>query len=162
MQDIREVLNRRNDLSTFVVHLTRDSLTSSAHDNLTSIIQGRTLEAKSPMGWAKQQDDPNDPSQQSQRVVSFSETPLEHIYSLVADILGRQINLRPYGLAFTKMAARRIGINPVWYVDRTAGAPHGWQVSNAINQLRDAAISSGSFHGTPTARVLPFFEVMGT
>lgn len=51
------------------------------------------------MGWAKQQDDPNDPSQQSQRVVSFSETPLEHIYSLVADILGRQINLKPHGLA---------------------------------------------------------------
>lgn len=114
------------------------------------------------MGWAKEQDDADDPSKQSQRVVSFSETPLEHIYSLVADIVGRQVNLKPYGLAFTKMAARRMGINPVWYVDRTAGAPHGWQVSNAINQARDAAIASGDFHGTPISVLLPFFEVMGT
>lgn len=31
MQNIRDVLNRGNDLSTFVVHLTRDSTTASAN-----------------------------------------------------------------------------------------------------------------------------------
>lgn len=161
MQNIRDVLNRRNDLSTFVVHLTKGVGTAPS-DNLVSIIQTRTLEARSAMGWAKEQDDSNDQTKQSQRVVSFSETPLEHIYSLVADILGRQVNLKSYGLAFTKMAARKIGVNPVWYVDRTAGAPHGWQVSNAVNQVRDAAIATGNFHETPAAKLLPFFEVMGT
>lgn len=162
MQNIRDVLNRRNDLSTFVVHLTRDSMTATANQNLRSIIEGRTLQARSPMGWAEDQDDPTDPSKQSQRVVSFSETPLEHIYSLVAQITGRQINLKSYGLAFTKMAARRMGINPVWYVDRTAGAPHNWRVSDAINELQAAAVAAGDFHSSPAAKVLPFFQVMGT
>jgi hypothetical protein len=75
------------------------------------------------MGWDQDADD--DPAQQSQRVVCFSETPLEHVYSLVADIEGRQINLEPYGIALTKLVARRIGVNPVWYVDMTP-AGHEW------------------------------------
>lgn len=161
MQNIRDVLNRRGDLSTFVVHLTRDTATS-AKENLVSIIAQQTIHAVSPMGWAEDQDDPSDPNKQSQRVVSFSETPLEHIYSLVAEILGRQVKLQPYGLALTKMAARRIGINPVWYIDRTTGAPHQWRLSNALNDLKTAAVNTGDFHSTPAAKILPFCQVMGT
>jgi hypothetical protein len=44
---------------------------------------------------------------------------LEHIYSMFAEIEGRQVRLEPYGVAFTKMTARRLGANPVWYVDMT-------------------------------------------
>lgn len=160
-QNIRDVLNRRNDLSTFVVHLTK-ATASSPKQNLESIISEGKLRAGSAMGWADEQDDPSDPARQSQRVVSFSETPLEHIYSLVADISGRQIELQPYGLAFTKMAARRIGINPVWYVDRTAGAPHQWRLSKALNELKQSAVAKGDFHSSATAKLLPFCQVMGT
>lgn len=49
---IEDVLQRRTDLSTFVVHLTRDTDRAAARDNLTSIIQERTLRAGSPKGWA--------------------------------------------------------------------------------------------------------------
>ena len=41
------------------------------------------------MGWAEDEDDPDDEIRQSQRVVSFTETPLEHIYSHVVDIAHR-------------------------------------------------------------------------
>jgi hypothetical protein len=36
-----------------------------------------------------------------------------------------------FGLAFTKMTARRLGVYPVWYVDITPG--HDW-LMNPINE----------------------------
>jgi hypothetical protein len=125
-QPIRDVLNRRTDLSTFVVHLTRDRdelpEPITAREALESIVEERYLRAERAMGMAKDQDDPGDPAKQTQRVVCFSETPLEHIYSLVADIEGRRVRLRPYGLAMTKLTARRMGIGPLWYVNQTTGS----------------------------------------
>jgi hypothetical protein len=114
------------------------------------------------MGWAADQDDPADPAKQSQRVVCFSETPLEHIYSLVADIDGRRVHLEPYGVAVTKLAARRLGVNPIWYVDMTPGQNDQWATAHAVDAIRDAAIATGDFHNTPAAKLLPFFEQMGT
>lgn len=158
--DIRDVLNRRNDLSTFVVHLTRDCADGhTPAENLRSIIHNRRIEARRPMGWAATQDGVA-LDQQSQRVACFSETPLEHVYSLLADIANRQIRLSPYGLALTKLAARRLGINPVWYVDMTPGRP--WEIANALDVLRAGAIGGGAFHTRELAHVLPFFEPMGT
>jgi len=112
------------------------------------------------MGWTPEQDDESDPSAQSQRVVCFTETPLEHIYSQVADIAGRKIKLAPYGVAFTKMVARRQGINPIWYIDQTPG--RDWVLTDALKKLQNAAIATGDFHNQPFARVDPFLEQMGT
>jgi hypothetical protein len=156
---ISDILHRRNDLSTFVVHLTRDHEDMTAKESLTSIIEDYELEARSPMGWAAAQDDPGDPEAQSQRVVAFSETPLEHIWALVADIEGRQVELRPYGVALTKFKARKLGVNPVWYVDMTPG--RDWHIAAALNRLRDDAVASGDFHNHPAAQVFPFVEPMG-
>jgi hypothetical protein len=160
--DIRDVLNRRSDLSTFVVHLTRDGGDGpTAAENLRSIITGHRIEARRPMGWAATQDSAN-AAEQSQRVACFSETPLEQIYSLLADIADRQIKLAPYGLALTKLAARRLGVNPVWYVDMTPGQTRNWAVAKAVDGLRAAAIATGHFHTSLEAEVFPFFEQMGT
>jgi len=159
---IREVLNRRTDLSTFIVHLTRDSGGGTARQALDSIISSRKLRARTPMGWAKDEDDPKDRKKQTQRVVCFSETPLEHIYLLVTEIEGRSTRLQPYGLAFTKLVARRMGINPIWYIDMTPGQKKKWALRNAIEELRDDAIKAGNFHAKPIARLTPFMEQMGT
>jgi hypothetical protein len=161
--DIREVLNRRSDLSTFVVHLTRRTEDAvSARSNLESIIRERTLRAASPLGWAKAEDDSQDVARQTQRVVCFSETPLEHCYSLFADIAGRDIHLQPYGLALTKILARMMGVHPVWYVDMTTRGGREWEEARALDALRDEAIAAGVFHDHPAAKLLPFFEHMGT
>jgi hypothetical protein len=161
---IRDVLHRRTDLSTFVVHLTRDTDDGArAEENLLSIMQQPRILARSAMGWATT----NDPATgapfvagallDSQRVVSFSETPVEHVYSLFANIAGRRVKLSPYGVAFTKMVARRMGANPVWYVDMTPG--HDWVIRTALNQLvRDAALA---FAGSPISKITPFVEGMG-
>jgi hypothetical protein len=158
--NVRDVLNRRTDLSTFVVHLTKDGGNESAKAHLESIIEDRVIYARSAMGWGKDQDDPNDKAKQSQRVVSFTETPLEHIYSHVADIAWRRDKFKPYGVALTKLTARKMGINPVWYVDQTPG--RDWEASEAINDLKEEAVGTGDFHSQPIAKLLPFFEQMGT
>ena len=54
MPTIENLLNRRTDLSTFLVHLTRDTQTPSAtaRDNLLSILWSQRLEARSTYGMA--------------------------------------------------------------------------------------------------------------
>ncbi|MDP9336035.1 MAG: hypothetical protein M3Q30_22370 [Actinomycetota bacterium] len=152
---ISEVLNRRTDLSTFVVHLTRDhGGEDTAKNRLLAIIEERRLrEGDQPRGWATgvkdqqtQQLALNDAQRETQKVVCFSETPLEHIYSMFASIQDRQIELEPYGLALTKMVARRAGVNPVWYVDITdAAPPHPWRIRTALNRLVVRSCREGWF-----------------
>jgi hypothetical protein len=164
--DVRDVLNRRTDLSTFLVHLTRamgDGHT--AKERLISIIVERKLRASvKPFGWATSVMGTSGasavPADQlgSQHVVCFSETPLEHTYSLCAPIEGRQIKLEPYGVGMTKMVGRRLGINPVWYIDMTPG--RDWLLSKALNEL--VRVAGVSFATNAIRHVTPFVEHMGT
>jgi hypothetical protein len=161
--EITSILHRRNDLSTFLVHLTRASDAGSALENLASICGTRTIYARTPVGWARAQDDPEVPEHQTQRAVCFTETPLEHVHALAGTITlwGREraYPLEPYGVAVAKMAARRLGVNPVWYVDMTPG--RDWTLYVALNDLIAQALASGEFHGHATSRLFPFIEKMG-
>lgn len=163
---IEEVLNRRTDLSTFVVHLTGDhGAGGSAKERLLSIIAQYQLRAGTePRGWARTLKHPDGSpvltaeQRETQRVVSFSETPLEHIYAMFANIANRNVDLRPYGLAITKMVARKVGINPVWYVDMSEG--HPWLIRDALNDLVTRSCHEGWF--TDVASLFPFIEAMQT
>jgi hypothetical protein len=162
--DIAEVLNRRSDLSTFVVHLTRDhSDTDKARDRLEQIIAKRNLRAGEPRGMAvsyrpKFKDALTDEQKETQRVVCFTETPLEHVYSMFAEIASRVNEFRPYGLGLTKMVARRAQINPVWYVDLTDPSP--WPLRNALNSVIDHATKEGWFEEAKA--IFPMIELMYT
>lgn len=68
----------------------------------------------------------------TQRCVCFTETPLEHTWMMTSPMAGRQTNLSKYGLAITKAFARRMAVNPVWYLDMTMG--HDW-LTVPINHL---------------------------
>ena len=168
--EIRTILHRRTDLSTFVVHLTRRrDATYSAQDALVDIALSGRLKAQTPLGWAKLQDDPGDATKQSQRVVCFSETPLEHINLMVGPIAGRTIVMEPYGVALPKLKARKLGINPIWYIDMTTGRgdSHEWDLARALDWMRDRLIESAAadnrnFHDTTPAKLFPFIEQMGT
>lgn len=50
--DIQRLLARRTDLSTFLVHLTRDGPGETAKQRLISILTSHTIEARSPFGHA--------------------------------------------------------------------------------------------------------------
>jgi len=165
---IKQVLDRRSDLSTFVIHLTRDYQGIQALTNLVSIIQHLTIEARSPLGIAKEMDEPANPSAQSQRVVSFTETPLEHIYSFFAELdEERQCKFKPYGIGLTKMQARKLDINPVWYIDKTPGTqwlhnPEDQYPPAPLTKLIIEAKRIGDFHSSSIAQITPYIEPIGT
>lgn len=163
MLTIAEVLHRRSDLSTFLVHLTKSGTEDALH-NLSKMLVDGTIEARTAMGWAASRaTELGEKAANSQRVVCFSEAPLEQVYSLAADIVGRRERLEPYGLVFTKMVARRKGANPIWYVDMS---PSGriWVIRDALAGLLDeaAALGEEGFAGHHAAAIFPFAEQMGT
>ena len=162
-ETIDNVLQRRSDLSTFVVHLARDTDAGEACENLRSIIDQRTLRACSPKGWATWEGFGLQPAAlESQRVVCFTETPLEHVNSLFAEVQGRSVHLKPYGVAFPKVVARWMGVNPVWYVDlsRAPGEWRDWPIKEALNALVREADQAFADH--PISKIAPFVEGMGS
>lgn len=157
--EIGDVLSRRSDLSTFLVHLTKGD---DPKGTLTTILSDQRLRATTAMGWANRQATTLGPSaERSQKVVCFSETPLDQIHTMAADIARRQVKLKPYGLAFTKMVARRKGTSPVWYFHMTAGqfSP----IATALSALRaQACADEAAFLAHPASKLFPFCEWMGT
>jgi len=169
MTTIEELLHRRNDLSTFVVHFTRDSPSSTAYDNLLSILRVRSLEARSIYGMAKDLVSRFPDLAATQRAVCFTETPLEHAWMMCSDIEHRSMQFNGYGIAFTKTFARRNGTNPVWYLDITPG--HDWltvPITKLVQEAEAAAIRAVGLAGDPSSlatapilRLTPFIEQMG-
>jgi hypothetical protein len=157
--NISNLLTRRSDLSTFIVHLTRNTEDGrSAKANLRRILRKRVIEARNPFGPAggsatKKKDT------DSQRCVSFSETPLQHIDCLTCEIPKRRIRLSPFGLVFTKMTARKAGANPIWYIDITPG--HDW-LMKPLNDMIRRQRKQGNFHDSALALICPFIEQMGS
>ena len=162
--EIENLLNRRSDLSTFVVHLTRDGVGGkpTARENLEAILTAGRIEARTPMGWTGTgRERLTGADLDAMKVVCFSETPLEHVYSLFQNIRGRSVRLSGYGVAFTRDIARGAGVNPVWYVDMTMGRT--WELSPALDELRKEAVAApGGFASHPASKILPFVEAMGT
>lgn len=168
--DIDDLLHRRTDLSTFVIHWTRATDDATPFENLINILLGRRINARSPMGTGVYElrrmaqegllSTPDlEAALETQRVVCLTEAPLEQAWSLVCTIQGRQVALAPFGLAFTKTDARRLGINPVWYMDMTPG--HDWLTNEVADLVRRAA-ARGDFASDPIAKIAPFMEGMGT
>lgn len=92
----------------------------------------------------------------TQNTVCFTETPLEHAWTMCVDIEGRSIRFNGYGLAFTKTFARLQGVNPVWYLDITPRPPLADQPRRAARRRsgqsgnprrRDRSPSSSTGHG---------------
>jgi hypothetical protein len=163
MPTIEQLLHRRTDLSTFVVHFTSGT-NAGAEENLVSILSSNTIEARSVYGMGSEAATRDARIAETQRVVCFSETPLEHAWMMVEDIEGRGHRLSPYGVAFTKVWARSSGINPVWYLDISQrGRDWLTQPVNALIGDAVRAILAGSMdvHDAEILKLTPFIEQMG-
>jgi hypothetical protein len=121
MATIEELLHRRTDLSTFVVHFTKDTNNppASAAENLVSILSNLRIEARTAYGMARALAERFLEVAATQKTVCFTETPLEHAWMMCSQIDNRQVQFNGYGIAFTKTFARCWGANPVWYLDQT-------------------------------------------
>jgi len=161
--NIQQLLARRSDLSTFLVHLTREYPPGTpAKDNLKSILNDREIKAKTPYGSATSRlsklNAQTSENLDSQKVVCFTETPLEHIRLLTEKIEGRRYKFGPYGIAITKRTARLWDVNPVWYLDIT---PNRNWLNTPLNNLIDAEIRNKTFATSYLAKLTPFIEQMG-
>lgn len=170
-EQIEDLLHRRTDLSTFLVHLTRDSAGTSARERLLQILGGQCLRAGGPFGMGKSLASRRPEIAHTQQVVCFTETPLEHVWMQCREIENRQLQFQPYGLAVTRTWGRINGVNPVWYVDIT---PTGREwLTSPINMLvavaeagrqvvhRSGDWSTPELEHSPILELLPFFEQMG-
>lgn len=168
MAKIEDLLHRRTDLSTFLVHLTRSYGGASARDNLVSMAKTWKIEARNPLGPARDHEDVLGPAGVTQNVVCFTETPLEHIWMMLKTIDGRSMQFQPDGLATTKTAGRSQGCNPVWYSDMTRLGVD-WPLKH-MRELVDRAMAAAKIDGghdasksqnEPFLRLAPYFETMG-
>jgi hypothetical protein len=110
----------REDISRFLVHLTRDYKKSSSRSNLLKILQDKTIYARNAhclvmhklksMGFSPV-------LQRNFNTVCFTETPLTQIKQLVSKIEGRKIQLKPYGLIFWKEDLFEKGSSPAIYIN---------------------------------------------
>jgi len=157
-KNIRDILSCRSDLSTFLVHLTRDEDGKSAKDKLRLIVNDWIIKAKSPFGSAVRKLKDKNKNTDSQRCVCFTETPIEHLRLLVGKIKGRKYMFGSYGVAIPKKLARRLSVNPIWYVDMTKDCNF---LMDNINTLIQEAIKSDDFNSKPIAKIGPFVEQMG-
>lgn len=168
MATIEELLHRRTDLSTFLVHLTRDTDDASARDNLLSIAEESVIEARTPFGPAAQLEE-HLGGGSSQKAVCFTETPLEHTWMLLEDIEKRAVRFRPYGLAITKTTARKAHCNPVWYSDISTRGGRDWPMVSVNRLVKDAVercteddmVDKDALASEPVFRLTPFIEQMG-
>ncbi|MGD1858020.1 MAG: hypothetical protein ACFB2W_27605 [Leptolyngbyaceae cyanobacterium] len=113
----------RDDFSRFLVHLCRDYNSSTALENLRSILRMKKIEARNPhclfhkkikdIGFSKV-------LQKRFNTVCLTEVPLNQIQYLTNEIRGRQIKLKPYGLVFWKQDLLDCGANPAVYVNSQA------------------------------------------
>ena len=136
---IEDLLHRRTDLSTFLVHFTRDSDDGAtiSQDNLLKILKTGRLEARNSYGMAMRLAERFPEVAKTQQAVCFTETPIEHAWMMCRQIADRSFRFNGYGLAFTKSFARREGANPVWYLDISQRGRE-W-LTEPVNRLVDAA-----------------------
>lgn len=157
--EAREVIARRSDLSTFLVHLTRTADGIRADDRLLAILDDWCLKPGSMFGSARLKIEAAGLDLASQKCVCFTETPLEYTHLLTEQMDNRDVQMEPYGVAFPKKIGRQAGVNPVWYLDITPG--HNW-LTGPVDELVEAAIATGDFEAQQISKLVPFIEQMGT
>jgi hypothetical protein len=166
-------LERRDDLSDLLVHLTRADKKQTGLDNLVSILVERIVQARSPFGFGKEVaarvDNPE--ARKTQNVVCFTEVPLQHLWTLCEPQTGNWHQTEPYGIAILKTWARHRGCHPVWYLDTTGGG-HEWLHRPLRELVRQAMVGyqtksetgepvEVTLESSPLLKLSPFIDTMG-
>jgi len=157
IREIEKVLWFRNDISPFLVHLTRKtSTTNTAKKNLESILTTKELRyadnriSDAKFGISLDEITP-EISKKYFSAVSFTETPLNEVHSLL-DIAGRNIELKPYGLVFLKQKLMKKGVSPVVYINNFDGTKI--KLIEALYTLTEA-------HSEQAKKILPYIAIFG-
>lgn len=110
----------RDDLSRFLVHLTRDYDGASACDNLLSILRQKRICARNAHCLFMYEFDRLRFSRMLRerfQAVCFTEVPLPQVKRLISKVARRSIKLKPYGLVFDRQGLLERGANPAIYIN---------------------------------------------
>ncbi|WP_211475081.1 hypothetical protein [Collimonas humicola] len=113
----------RDDLSPFVVHLTRDDSGdftngNAARENLHQMLIDRRILAVRPHCiYNKEIEALDEEASLKCSVACFTEVPLSQIHRLTGVIPGRATKLEPYGIVFRKDRLINAGAQPAIYVN---------------------------------------------
>ena len=152
MTTIENLLQQRKDLSNVITHFTREVNGKTACANLISILTDGCLKAVNEQGMAKGQ------GHEEQRVVCFTETPVNFLWTLVERIKHRQIKLEPYGVVFSKRWIVERGGNPVWYISAMKPTSGLSLTSNVNLIVKDPE----ALYRVPSIlKLTPFWELTG-
>ena len=157
-----DAMRKREDISRFMVHLTRDDETEwpegvggTARKNFEEIlddgaifpIKPHCLHGRLIRQWPQKVQD-------RFRVACFTETPLHQIKHLL-NLPWRQVKLEPYGFVFERDFLYQKDAQPATYINEYYGNK---AQRNAFDRIFSIA-SKNSFSGL-SWRVLPFVNVM--
>ena len=143
-RNIDEVRRIRGDLSSWLVHLTRDNFFIGktgnkvfypARDCLENILQKDTIYATSPVGQFNYVKWYQKVSKDDLKAVCFTEAPVEEIF-LFPHIQHKPLNFSSYGLVFDKdqLAQAPYFAAPVLYFSQPNGNTHYITVFNQLEQ----------------------------
>jgi hypothetical protein len=131
-KEVAAMRRKRDDLSTFLVHLTRNTENArTAKENLIDIICGRVIEPRNAKGLFYSVDE----VRHQVKSVCFNETPLSYIKHTIGKLHGRDIELSPYGLVFSKDFLIHKGANPIFYVNTYNNQNRKQVLIDTIRQL---------------------------
>src|SRR6266540_2730293 len=113
---------KRDDISKFLVHLTREYERHSPEQNLLSILRARRIDARNSHCLFKHElarMDLTDALREEFKSVCFTEAPLMQLKAVVGPIPGRRMALAGYGLVFSKETLLQRGASPAIYLNAT-------------------------------------------
>lgn len=153
----------REDISQFIVHLTRDDRDTfeeggaTARRNFLAIMKSKKILAVRPHClFNKRLKELTERNQSKLNVACFTEVPLNQIHLLVGDVPGRQIALEPYGFVFTKDFIAESGGQPAIYIN---SYNENFWLRESVDELFEASHRNGRFVGKMW-RLLPFLNAM--
>lgn len=144
----------RNDLSRFVVHLTRDDTGQTARERFEAIVRERNIRAWRPHCLHMDRI-PRD-HWHRYAVCCFMEVPLSELHLMTRPIAGRRICYGDYGFVFSREFLVSKAAQPAMYVNSYGG---NGLVREAADRVFDLAKEEGFADGT-VGRLLPYLNAM--
>lgn len=135
---VSNIIKLREDLSPYLVHLTRDFEGNEAKDNLISMLNFAKIEARNVDAYFKYS--LKQEFKKYFKVLSLTETPLKQLHHLTKIPYKRKINLKPYGIAFPKSDLINKNAAPVYYI-------YNEQQKNFFDHLLENFIESMQVEG---------------
>lgn len=155
-------LDGREDVSRFMVHLTRDDTQGhknggTAKENLRSILSDQRIFALAPhCTFNRRVKKLPEKIQDRFNTVCLTETPLNQIHLLVQNIPGRSIKLSSYGIVFRKDFIVSKAGQPALYINEYDD--NTW-LRECVDAIYDDNVSAKQLN-KPFWRILPFVNSM--